>query len=115
MRLRETLIMLRESKMDFVLENFKSYLSAIEEYQSGSKLGEDSDNLDMLDDDLKSRQDLSAQSKINPEYVGNSFTGFVNSISEVSLIEGVIPYSEFTKVRSEEHTSELQSRGHLVC
>src|SRR5437660_7104086 len=28
---------------------------------------------------------------------------------------GFLPLKEVTKERSEEHTSELQSRGHLVC
>src|SRR5690625_6834601 len=34
--------------------------------------------------------------------------GFKNTTSKLMLLSGLV-------VRSEEHTSELQSRGHLVC
>src|SRR5690625_6608616 len=45
-----------------------------------------------------------------PEFMNKSLTEFVKddeSISLKSSIQGIL--------RSEEHTSELQSRGHLVC
>src|SRR5690625_7102849 len=38
--------------------------------------------------------------------IGNQVSDFYNEFSKISGIEGV---------RSEEHTSELQSRGHIVC
>src|SRR5439155_26383790 len=46
--------------------------------------------------------------------------GFAVYSQEVAEFRGrgnlyVLPDAEFSNLRSEEHTSELQSRGHLVC
>src|SRR5690625_6144302 len=37
------------------------------------------------------------------------------STSEVPIPKARAPNAPWVEVRSEEHTSELQSRGHLVC
>src|SRR5690625_6555100 len=46
-------------------------------------------------------------------------TGRVREINELEWIEGRVFSNVYTRnaisIRSEEHTSELQSRGHLVC
>src|SRR5437660_10608563 len=36
-------------------------------------------------------------------------------LCELALELGELPVPELAQLRSEEHTSELQSRGHLVC
>src|SRR5690625_5623556 len=46
----------------------------------------------------------------NEEYIMESKQHFQDMIDSLSPID-----IEFTYERSEEHTSELQSRGHLVC
>src|SRR5690625_7056827 len=43
--------------------------------------------------------------------VAHDFAGCVPGVNEVLRQQGLVP----TAARSEEHTSELQSRGHLVC
>lgn len=88
--------MLNESNMDFVLKKFKKYISSIEEFQSGNKLGEQSDNLNLLDEDLKSNGNLKELSKVNPDHISDNFKDFIEAISKVELVEGVIPYSNFT-------------------
>src|SRR5690625_3517805 len=40
---------------------------------------------------------------------------FLKTGSMLDLVTSVKPNNVFTMLRSEEHTSELQSRGHLVC
>src|SRR5690625_5802553 len=59
--------------------------------------------------------------KVNAE-VPSSFTGTIKEIVEnegstvkVGNLLGYIETEEKEAARSEEHTSELQSRGHLVC
>src|SRR5690625_5924738 len=41
--------------------------------------------------------------------------GVVSYYPYVDEFKGVKEYERLIKFRSEEHTSELQSRGHLVC
>src|SRR5690625_6514053 len=42
--------------------------------------------------------------------------GYVQFPPEVSPLSHTLPHlQQYVKERSEEHTSELQSRGHLVC
>src|SRR5690625_5540799 len=41
--------------------------------------------------------------------------GIVYDSGDTSFLDGVTIDNWFTYFRSEEHTSELQSRGHLVC
>src|SRR5690625_4054179 len=36
-------------------------------------------------------------------------------LTNLDSIVLAVPHDAFTEMRSEEHTSELQSRGHLVC
>src|SRR5439155_26912913 len=45
-----------------------------------------------------------------PELVGNPFRGVRARLAPVRKLRGPL-----VELRSEEHTSELQSRGHLVC
>src|SRR5690625_7039033 len=55
--------------------------------------------------------DLDACKKLNSEFHNTLATIPGNTI----LRELVTSLRERTAIRSEEHTSELQSRGHLVC
>src|SRR5690625_7704649 len=52
-----------------------------------------------------------------PIYIKARIKAFIQSShSDVgSFINRFPPYNKFSTFRSEEHTSELQSRGHLVC
>src|SRR5437870_10364719 len=44
------------------------------------------------------------------------FRSEVYSIADVACYPWIVPHArQGMKLRSEEHTSELQSRGHLVC
>src|SRR5207253_7889631 len=53
------------------------------------------------------------------EQVRGAQVGDVDVVADVGAVEGVVVVAEDLELlpaaRSEEHTSELQSRGHLVC
>src|SRR5690625_2643155 len=75
--------------------------------------GETIDSLDNLPDQLK---DFIDQENL-PENIiilRNQTVAF-STVSEELKNKGVIFTDIFSALRSEEHTSELQSRGHLVC
>src|SRR5690625_5661371 len=39
----------------------------------------------------------------------------IDHVSQSGLLQGFTEFPDHLQLRSEEHTSELQSRGHLVC
>src|SRR5207253_5920962 len=64
--------------------------------------------------------DLAASSQsvslfVEPIRYSMSATARVSSLSLFGVLSLGMMASEYVQLRSEEHTSELQSRGHLVC
>src|SRR5690625_4942897 len=49
------------------------------------------------------------------ESAGFGFSGLVGPINAIKFMDGSTVMNIIILIRSEEHTSELQSRGHLVC
>src|SRR5690625_1964362 len=59
-----------------------------------------------------------AASADNPVYArlyNPTVARFENALARLEAAEAAVGFSSGMAARSEEHTSELQSRGHLVC
>src|SRR5690625_6076406 len=61
---------------------------------------------------IEASQDLPER---RPPTMYSTLCGVIGTIGRTPASSATIPNRGSTKVRSEEHTSELQSRGHLVC
>src|SRR5690625_6900246 len=66
--------------------------------------------------DVLDREHPGAQSKPEIIYINETGRNDIDQLKLVSTSTGLLFYvNTVDEIRSEEHTSELQSRGHLVC
>src|SRR5690625_5867990 len=67
-----------------------------------------------VSDDIPSiLKDAEAKMKKSVEVTKDEFTAIRTGRANAAMLQGITV--EYYGARSEEHTSELQSRGHLVC
>src|SRR5690625_6194784 len=70
---------------------------------------------DKLEEEVVIREEVAAQEEIAATTLADEQASMSEQEQMPLKEEPDIRSSEGPKVRSEEHTSELQSRGHLVC
>lgn len=95
-----------QEELTKLLVALEEYLKSVDEFQAGKKTKSETDSLDKLDIDMRKDK---VNKKINPNHKSKSFKKLITVIEQITFIEGVVPYTEITKLiyRETKYNREL--------